>query len=42
MFIEVDLGLVLILGGLGAVILAFYFMFRRTVLAFSEGVEERR
>jgi hypothetical protein len=42
MFIEVDLGLLIILGGLGGVILALYFMFRRTVLAFSEGVDERR
>ena len=37
-----DLMLFVILGVLLAVILALYLMFRRTLLAFSEGVEERR
>ncbi|WP_267902895.1 hypothetical protein [Halomarina oriensis] len=42
MFIEVSLGMLIILGGVMAVILALYFMFRRTLLAFNEGVNERR
>jgi hypothetical protein len=42
MLIDGNLMLFVILGGLMAVILALYLMFRRTVLAFSEGVDERR
>ena len=42
MLLDGNLMMFVILGGIMAVILALYLMFRRTVLAFNEGVEERR
>ncbi|MFD1513845.1 hypothetical protein [Halomarina rubra] len=42
MFIDGNLMMFVILGGVLSVILALYLMFRRTVLAFNEGVDERR
>lgn len=42
MLLDGNLMMFVILGGLMAVILALYLMVRRTLLAFNEGVDERR